>query len=43
MAPDPAGILASAAVPGFRIQLARLWPAGRFVALREALAWIEAG
>jgi Uma2 family endonuclease len=43
MALDPAGILASTAVPGFRIQVAWLWPARRFIALREALAWIEAG
>lgn len=42
VAPDAGGIVTSTAVPGFWLNVAWLWPAGRFVALREALRQIEA-
>jgi Uma2 family endonuclease len=40
--PDSDGILRSAAVPGFWIDVAWLWPAERFIPVRQALARISA-
>ena len=42
VAPDPRGILRSIAVPGFGIDATWLWPQGRFITVRQALARIEA-
>jgi Uma2 family endonuclease len=39
--PDAQGILRSIAVPGFWIDVTWLWPTGRFVTMRQALARIE--
>jgi len=41
--PDEKGILHSVAVPGFWIDVAWLWPAERFIPVREALERITAG
>jgi Uma2 family endonuclease len=43
VAPDAQGILRSAALPGFWIDVIWLWPAERFITVRQALAVIEAG
>jgi Uma2 family endonuclease len=40
--PDRDGILRSAAVPGFWIDVAWLWPGERFIPVRQALARISA-
>jgi len=40
--PDRDGILRSAAVPGFWIDVAWLWPGGRFIPMRQALSQINA-
>ena len=40
--PDSDGILRSAAVPGFWIDVAWLWPSERFIPVRQALAQIRA-
>jgi Uncharacterized protein conserved in cyanobacteria len=36
------GVLRSAAIPGLALRVEWLWPEGRFIPIREALAWIEA-
>jgi len=41
IAPDSQGMLRSTAVPGFWINVARLWPRERFITVRQALAQIE--
>jgi Uma2 family endonuclease len=35
--PDPDGVVASLAIPGFRLRLEWLWPEGRFIPVREAI------
>jgi Uma2 family endonuclease len=40
--PDAQGVLHSIAIPGFLIDVTWLWPAGRFITARQALARIEA-
>lgn len=35
--PGPDGVVASLALPGFRLRLDWLWPEGRFISVREAL------
>jgi len=40
--PDTHGILRSTALPSFWIDVTWLWPAARFIAVRQALAAIEA-
>ena len=36
------GVLRSAAIPVFALRAEWLWPEGRFIPVREALAWMEA-
>lgn len=35
--PGPDGVVASLAIPGFRLRLEWLWPEGRFIPVREAI------
>jgi len=39
--PVEGGILRSRALPGFAMPVEWLWPEGKFIPIREALAWIE--
>jgi Uma2 family endonuclease len=34
---DPDGVVASAALPGFKLRLSWLWPEGKFIPVREAI------